>query len=137
MDWMPTLLAAAGATPARGFAPDGVNLLPHLTSNATPVPRKLFWRYKANGQRASRDGAFKFLKILDNTFLFNVVEDPLERANLKDREKGVYERMVAEWRAWSDTMLPEIDETLTESFNGAQLADHVGTPKASTKADRP
>ncbi len=43
---------------------------------------KLFWRYKANAQRAARDGAHKYLKILDNTFLFNVVEDPMERSNL-------------------------------------------------------
>jgi len=26
-------------------------------------------------------GIYKFLKILDSTFLFNVVEDPMERAN--------------------------------------------------------
>ena len=39
---------------------------------------KLFWRYKGNAQRAARDGDFNFLKILDNTFLFNVVDDPLE-----------------------------------------------------------
>ena len=59
-----------------------------LTQNAAPVPRKLFWRYKANAQRASRDGDYKYLKILDNTFLFNVVDDPMERANLKERQQG-------------------------------------------------
>ena len=61
------------------------------------MPRKLFWRYKANGQRVVRDGDFKFLKILDNTFLFNVVDDPMERANLKERHQDVYDRLVAEW----------------------------------------
>ena len=43
-------------------------------------------------------GDYKFLKILDNTFLFNVVEDPLERGNLKERHKDVYDRIVAEWQ---------------------------------------
>ena len=80
MDWLPTLLAAAGTAPDPGYPPDGMNLLPMLTGNAAPSPRKLFWRYKANAQRAMRDGDFKFLKILDNTFLFNVVDDPMERA---------------------------------------------------------
>ena len=28
------------------------------------------------------------LKLLDNTFLFNVVDDPMERANLKERHRG-------------------------------------------------
>lgn len=58
-----------------------MNLLPALTGNAAAVDRKLFWRYKGKWQRAARIGDYRFLKILDNTFLFNVVEDPLERAN--------------------------------------------------------
>ncbi len=137
MDWMPTLLAAAGVASDPAFPPDGTNLLPVLTQNAAPVARKLFWRYKANAQRASRDGDHKYLKILDNTFLFNVVEDPMERANLKERHPDVYDRMVAEWHEWNATMLPEVDESLTDSFTGDQLADHIGAPKATGKADNP
>jgi arylsulfatase A-like enzyme len=137
MDWMPTLLAAAGAAPDRAFPPDGLNLLSALTGTAPPAPRKLFWRYKANAQRAVRDGDFKYLKMLDNTFLFNVVDDPMERANLKDRHRDIYDRMVAEWHEWNATMLPEIDESGTGNFTGDQLADHIGTQKTSGKADNP
>jgi len=82
-----------------------------LTQHAVAVERKLFWRFKANAQRAARDGDFKYLKILDNTFLFNVVEDPMERANLKVRRMDVYDRIVAEWHEWNATMLPEIDDS--------------------------
>ena len=39
----------------KAFPPDGMNLLPALTQNAAPDARKLFWRYKANAQRAARD----------------------------------------------------------------------------------
>src|SRR6202035_4083926 len=91
MDWMPTLLAAAGLVPDQAYAPDGINLRPVLAQEAATIPRTLFWRYKANAQRAARDGDYKYLKILDNTFLFNVVEDPMERANLKQRHKDVYD----------------------------------------------
>jgi len=129
MDWMPTLLASAGVVPDPAYLLDGMNLLPQLTQNVAPIPRKLFWRYKANGQRALRDGDYKFLKILDNTFLFNVVEDPLERANLKERQKGVYQRLVREWDEWNATMLPEIKESYTHSFDGEELADHYGAKK--------
>jgi hypothetical protein len=113
MDWMPTLLAAAGTGPDPAFPPDGMNLLPALTQNAAPVPRKLFWRYKANWQRALRDGDYKYLKILDNTFLFNVVADPMERANLIERNKEIYDRLVAEWNEWNVAMLPEVTESST------------------------
>jgi arylsulfatase A-like enzyme len=126
MDWMPTLLAAAGTQPHPSYPVDGMNLLPTMVRNAAPVARKLFWRYKANAQRAVRDGDYKFLKILDNTFLFNVVEDPLERANLKNRQTEVYERLVREWDTWNASMLPEIKESFTHGFDGKELADHYG-----------
>jgi arylsulfatase A-like enzyme len=137
MDWMPTLLAAAGAEPDPAYPTDGMNLLPTLTQKAAPIPRKLFWRYKANAQRAARVGNYKFLKILNNTFLFNVVEDPLERANLKEREKDVYLRLVREWSAWNNTMLPEIKESFTAGFDGQQLADHFGAKKPDQVPDIP
>ncbi len=137
MDWMPTLLAAASAEPDPSYPPDGMNLLPTLTQNVEPLSRKLFWRYKANAQRAVRDGDYKFLKILDNTFLFNVVEDPLERANLKDRQKDVYHRLVREWNGWNASMLPEIKESFTHSFNGKELADHFGAKESDQMPDIP
>ena len=112
--------------------PDGMNLLPVLTQNAAPVPRKLFWRYKANAQRAARDGDYKYLKILDNTFLFNVVDDPMERANLKERQKDIYDRLAAEWYEWNATMLPEIDESNTGSFTG----DELGRPHRHAENER-
>jgi arylsulfatase A-like enzyme len=126
MDWFATLLEAAGAAPHPDYPPDGISLLPALAGSRKPVPRKLFWRYKVNAQRAMRDGDFKYLKIRDNTFLFNVVEDPRERANLKARLPALYDRLVAEWAAWNATMLPEISDSFGEIFTAAQLADHIG-----------
>src|SRR6202047_3857372 len=121
--------------PDPGYPPDGMNLLPLLTGNVAAVDRKLFWRYKGKWQRAARIGDYKFLKILDNTFLFNVVEDPLERGNLKERHKDVYDRIVAEWQAWNALMLPEIAESFTNSFTGEELADHYGAQRASGAPD--
>jgi arylsulfatase A-like enzyme len=134
MDWCPTLLAAAGAAPDPAYPPDGINLMPALTG-AVQVERKLFWRYKTNWQRAARIGDYKFLKILDNTFLFNVVEDPLERANLKDRRRDIYDRLVAEWHDWNAGMLPEIAESFIEAYTGAELADRYGAQKPSGAPD--
>jgi arylsulfatase A-like enzyme len=129
MDWLPTLLAAAGAQPDPSYPPDGMNLLPKLTANAAPVPRSLFWRYHAIAQRAVRDGDMKWLKINENTFLFNVVADPLERANLKDRQPEVYRRLVAEYETWDATMLPIDPDAYTSTFTADQLADHIGNQR--------
>jgi len=103
-----------------------MNLLPWLTQGMAPVPRQLFWRYKYNDQHAARDGDWKCLKILDQTFLFDVAQDPMERANLKERHKDVYERLVAAWNAWNATMLPLDSHSFTGGFTGSQLADHFG-----------
>jgi arylsulfatase A-like enzyme len=126
MDWLPTLLAAAGTAPDPGYPSDGIDLLPWLTQNAAPVPRKMYWRYKYADQQAARDGDWKYLKILDNTFLFDVVEDPMERANLKERYRHVYDRLVAQWNQWNATMLPLDPQSFTLGFTGAELADHFG-----------
>jgi arylsulfatase A-like enzyme len=135
MDWLPTLLAAAGTAPDPAFPSDGMNLLPHLTQGAAVIERKLFWRYKALWQRAARIGDWKYLKILDNTFLFNVADDPLERANMKGRRKDIYETLVGEWNAWNATMLPESPTSSTDNFTGADMADHFGMKRVGLDPD--
>jgi hypothetical protein len=69
--------------------------------------------------------------------LFNVAEDPMERANLKDRQKDVYDQLLQKWLAWNRTMLPEVDESGTGGISGANQADHIGAPPASRTADNP
>src|SRR6266436_2074561 len=107
MDWVPTLLAAAGTSPDAAYPSDGEDLGPAMTGRAAPHPRKLYWRYKAGSQRAVRDGDWKYLRIAGNEFLFDVVKDPRERANLKDRHKDVFDRVKNDWTTWNETMLPE------------------------------
>lgn len=135
IDWLPTPIAAAGIIPDPVYPPDGMNLLPHLTGGTPVVERKLFWRYKGLWQHAARIGDWKYLKILDNTFLFNVVEDPLERANLKERRKDNYDRLVGEWSAWNAIILPEKPTSFTENFTGAEMADHIGAKRVTLDPD--
>src|SRR5919198_210805 len=126
MDWMPTLLAAAGAQLDPSYPADGDNLLPALTSRESPHTRKLFWRFKSGGQRAVRDGDWKYLQIAGNEYLFDVAKDPRERANLKDRYKEVFDRLKQEWASWDETMLPERPRPAAYSNPGNALADHYG-----------
>ena len=125
MDWFPTLLAAGGAKAHPDYPSDGINLLPILTRETSPVTRTLFWRYNEKAQRAVRSGDMKFLKIRENTFLFNVVKDPLERANLRNRQPEVYSQLVQAFENWNTQMLPETPRP-NAGFTGGQLADHFG-----------
>jgi arylsulfatase A-like enzyme len=129
MDWLPTFLEIGGGQPDAAYPTDGMSLVPSLTQSAAPVSRKLFWRFKANTQRAVRDGDMKWLEIDGNTFLFNVVNDPLERANLKNRLPDVYKKLVADYADWEATMLAIDPASNTGSFYGSEYADHYGNKR--------
>ena len=126
MDWVPTLLAAAGASPDPAYPSDGEDLAPILFGRAGPHARKFYWRYKAGSQRAIRDGDWKYLRIAGNEFLFDVVKDPRERANLKDRQKEVFDGLKGDWQAWNGTMLAERPRPAPYGNPGNFLADHYG-----------
>ena len=106
MDWVPTLLAAAGATPDAAYPSDGENLLDVVTGKAPMRSRQLFWRYKAAEQAAHRDGDWKYLKLGKREWLFNLAEDEHERANYATKETARMAAMKQTWAAWNATMLP-------------------------------
>jgi arylsulfatase A-like enzyme len=106
MDWVPTLLAAAGTRPDAAYPSDGMNLLDVITGRGQSAPRQLYWRFKAAEQAALRDGDWKYLKLGKNEYLFNVVQDERERAELSKREAARFAAMKKQWQAWNATMLP-------------------------------
>jgi arylsulfatase A-like enzyme len=123
MDWLPTLLAAAGLKPHPDYAPDGENILPVLQGQAPLHERSLFWRYKAQAQRAVREGPYKYLKINEHEFLFDVVTDTLERANLKDQLPEVFARLRGKWEDWNAQFIPITDEVFTHGVTPDIQAD--------------
>jgi arylsulfatase A-like enzyme len=136
MDWMPTLLAFGGTQPDPAYPSDGENLAPALTG-AAPHPRTFYWRYKAGSQRATRAADWKYLRIAGNEFLFDVVQDPRERANLKDRRKEVFDRLKGDWEAWNSTMLEERPRPAAYSQPGNLLADHYGVVNPAPPPESP
>jgi hypothetical protein len=68
MDWMPTLLAAVGTHADPAYPAEGISLLSVLTRQGSGGSEELYWRYRANAQRAMRDRDMKWLKIRENTF---------------------------------------------------------------------
>jgi len=124
MDWLPTLVAAAGGAPDAKYKPDGDNLLPVILGATNIYPRTLFWRYKANKQRAVRSGDWKYLKIADNEFLFNLAEDQRERANLAQKNPDIFNKLKQQWGDWDATMLPITAEVRTYKIDGKLQADH-------------
>ncbi|HSG34700.1 MAG TPA: sulfatase-like hydrolase/transferase [Sphingomonadaceae bacterium] len=125
MDWLPTFLAAAGSAPDQGYPSDGIDIRPAIAGGVLPN-RALFWRFLNFGQRAVRSDRWKYLKIAGNEFLFDVVADPMERGNLKERQLDMFEQLRADWQAWDATMLPLDPKADTHGFTGRDLAEYFG-----------
>ena len=115
MDWSATLLDAAGVAADPQHPLDGVSLLPVLRDAKASFARPLHWRMNHRGQRALRDGDWKYLQVDGNEYLFDIPADERERANLAHREPGRLAAMRDDWLAWNATM-PAIPEDATVSL---------------------
>ena len=122
MDFLPTFLNAAGGAPHPDYPADGMDLRPVLTGAATPE-RALYWRYGSKDQKAVRRGQYKYLKINENEFLFDIVADPMERGNLKDRMPELFAELKQMHADWNAQMLSD-PTARSYGFDPRQLADH-------------
>lgn len=115
MDWTATFLDAAGVAAHPDYPLDGQSLLAFLpgtgqAGDAGPVPeRDLCWRMKHRSQRALIRGDWKYLVVDGVEYLFDIGNDPRERANLRDREPELLMQLRDAWERWNAT-LPAIPD---------------------------
>ena len=127
MDWLPTLLDAAGTAPDAAHPPDGISLLPVLTGQhacgtAHPV--------LALQDQRTAGGARRRLQ---------VSQDPRQQVSVRRGGRSARARqpqappqrcVPTGWsrRGWTGTrtMLPEIPDSFGEVFTATELADHIG-----------
>ncbi|MDP3924114.1 MAG: sulfatase-like hydrolase/transferase [Hydrogenophaga sp.] len=110
MDWSATMLDLGGGRPHADYPLDGVSLAPLLRNPAHRFERPMHWRMNHRGQRALRDGDWKYLMVDGHEYLFNITVDERERANPAQREPERLARMRAQWLAWNGTMPPIPDD---------------------------
>lgn len=127
MDWPVTLFDAAGAKPPSGHALDGASLLRVLENPTATFERELYWRMLFRGQKAMRSGAWKYLVLEGDEFLFNLERDARERANLARREPQRLARLRERYQAWEKTMPPLAPEAkFSIPYKKSDLAQPAG-----------
>lgn len=114
MDFLPTLLAAAGGSPDAAGQFDGENLLPVLLGEESARERTLFWRYKASEQAAVRRGDWKYLKLGGKEHLFNLAEDSRERAGRLADHPDIAKELKALYAEWNEQMLTYPADSLSQ-----------------------
>jgi uncharacterized sulfatase len=119
VDWLPTLLAAAGGTVPSDHVIDGIDLRPALAARALPA-RPLYWylplydlRWAATPSAVIREGDWKLIEHFGDSFdeqlnyrlgrkleLFNLRTDLGETENRAAAEPARAARMSAQLHAW-------------------------------------
>jgi arylsulfatase A-like enzyme len=114
MDWVATFLDAADVAAHRDYPLDGMSLLKESRG------RELFWRMKFRSQKAMRSGSWKWLSIEGHEFLFDLSRDPRERANLAQRQPGMFEELKRRYAAWDSALPPIPDDAKASLIGGPQ-----------------
>jgi arylsulfatase A-like enzyme len=106
MDWTATIFDIAQADVPADHVLDGQSMLPTLQATGAEFARPMYWRMKHNDQRAYRDGPWKYLKINEYEYLFNIDKDARERANQAKRQPERLAAMRAAYEAWNAQIPP-------------------------------
>jgi arylsulfatase A-like enzyme len=123
MDWVPTLLALGGSAPDPSFPSDGIDLSSVLRGGKEIGPRALYWRMLYRQQAAIRSGDWKYLRIGENEFLFDLAADARERANRRRYEPQRFADLKARFEQWNASMLP-LPQSQRPYFNERDLAGY-------------
>jgi arylsulfatase A-like enzyme len=87
VDWLPTLIRAAGGDPPQDDSVEGIDLWPALLGQSPTLPdRVMYWKTRAAA--AVRQGDWKLIQHRGGSRieLFNLNDDPLETTNLADKQ---------------------------------------------------
>ena len=111
MDWTATMLSLGGASGDPRYPLDGVDLLPLCQGRQVHLNRTLFWRTLR--EEAVRQGAWKYLRTGTDELLFDIPNDPGERADLAAYRPELLARLRGQFREWDAGMLPRPAATVS------------------------
>ena len=109
MDWTATILDAARCVHADTLRFDGISLLAHFENPGEIIPRKFYWRV-SNRSRAEalRHGDWKYLRVPEGEFLFNLADDPFEKRDLAAQMPEKLEQLKTEFALMDAEMLAPV-----------------------------
>lgn len=96
VDWLPTLIRAAGGDPTEIQATEGIDLWSALSDQSSDLPeRTMYW--KTRSASAVRQGDWKLIQHRkgQRNELFDLKNDPLEKTNLTQKEPERVRKLLA------------------------------------------
>ena len=116
VDILPTLCAAANIPLPKGYAPDGVNVLPALKGEKFTRGKPIFWEWRGTHSReanwpelAIQEGDMKLIMSRDpkRVELYDVLKDRDEENNLAEANPKLVREMMKKLLDWKATLPPD------------------------------
>lgn len=102
LEFVPTLLAAAGAKGPAGVKMDGFDMLPVLRGEAKSPRKEMFWQRRSD--KAARYENWKWLESAKGNGLYDLSSDPGETKDLTIEKPEVAKMMRGRFEAWRAEM---------------------------------
>tara|TARA_B100000579_G_scaffold352807_1_gene307320 strand:- start:6830 stop:8239 length:1410 start_codon:yes stop_codon:yes gene_type:complete len=109
LDIFATVASAAKAEKYIKNKIDGVNLLPYLNGDKNESPHEyLYWKNPDKDIDVVRDERYKYLRIKNEEYVFDLKNDMSEESNIIDSSKPIYERLKSKFKEWEKDMIDPI-----------------------------
>ena len=88
---------------------DGVNLIPYLSGNKSGSPHEyLYWKNPDKDIDVIRDDRYKYLRIKNDEYIFDLKNDISEESNIIDLSKPIYDRLKSQFKLWEKDMIDPV-----------------------------
>jgi len=109
LDVFATVVSAASAEKYIKNDIDGVDLLPYLTGDKFGLPHEyLYWQNPDKDIDVVRDERYKYLRIKNDEYIFDLKNDISEETNIINSSKPIYDRLKSQFKEWEKGMIDPV-----------------------------
>ena len=109
LDVFATVASAASAEKYIRNDIDGVDILPYITGEKSGWPHKyVYWQNPDKDIDVVRDERYKYLRIKEEEYIFDLKNDISEEINIIDSSKSIYDRLKSQFKEWEKEMIDPV-----------------------------
>ena len=109
LDVFATVASAASAEKYIRNDIDGVDILPYITGEKSGLPHKyLYWQNPDKDIDVVRDERYKYIRIEEEEYIFDLKNDISEEINIIDSSKSMYDRLKSQFKEWEKEMIDPV-----------------------------
>ena len=109
LDVFATVVSAASAEKFIKNNIDGVNLIPYINGDVNGSPHDyLFWKNPDKDIDVIRDNRYKYIRVKDDEYIFDLDNDLSEENNIISSSKNIYQELKLKFNEWEKDMIDPV-----------------------------